>query len=161
MRNMAGTGTPDPLGNAVATVSYTHEKMVDLIVANPHIRQADLARHFGYTQAWVSRVIRSDAFRERMAARREELVDPLVLQSLEQRFQALVDQSLEILQEQLQAKPSADLALRAADLGARALGYGARAAGVQVNQQFVVHMPQKAASTQEWLESRSVVNASE
>lgn len=150
---------PDPFGNAIDKVGYTHDKMVDLIVANPHVKQADLAKYFGYTQAWVSRVIRSDAFRERVAARRDELVDPLILQSLEQRFQALVDQSLEILQEQLQAKPNADLALRAADLGSRALGYGARSAGVQVNQQFVVHMPPKSASTQEWLDSRTVVDA--
>jgi hypothetical protein len=78
------------------------------------------------------------------------------MQTLEERFAALCQQSLDILQEQLDMKPTADLALRAAELGARALGYGAKTVGVQVNNQFVVHAPAKAASTDEWLAGRTI-----
>jgi hypothetical protein len=138
----------------VQKVNYTHDAMIDLIIANPEVTGRMLAAHFGYSEGWVSRVVRSDAFRERLAARKTEVVDPLILESVDMRFELLVQRSLEVLQEKLAKEnaPSADLALKAADLGARALGYGAKSAGVQINQQFVVAMPKKAESGEEWLE---------
>jgi hypothetical protein len=140
-------------GAVIEKLSYSHKAMIDLLVANPMISQGELARAFGYTQAWISRIIRSDSFREQMAARTAEMVDPLVLQSIEQRFEALVTQSLDILQEKLErsAMPSADLALKAAELGTRALGYGAKTGNVNMTGTFVVAMPEKAANSQEWL----------
>lgn len=143
---------------AVQKVSYTHDAMIDQIIANPEVSGRQLAEHFGYTEGWVSRVVRSDAFRERLAARKAEVVDPLILESVDSRFELLLKRSLEVLQEKLkpEAAPSADLALKTADLGARALGYGAKQAGVQINQQFVVAMPQKAESAEEWLAGRTI-----
>jgi hypothetical protein len=147
---------PD-FGNAIEKVSYTHDAMIDLLIARPHVSQADVARHFGFTQSWISRVIRSDAFRERLATRKKELVDPVILESIETGFEALVSQSLEILRNKLDTDPSADLALKAAELGARAIGYGARPtlAINNVQQNFVVHVPAKARSADEWLADRS------
>ena len=141
-------------GNVIEKLSYSHKAMIDLLVANPMISQGELARAFGYTQAWISRILRSDSFREQLALRTSEMVDPLVLQSIEQRFEALVTQSLDILEQKLsrEAQPSADLALKAAELGSRALGYGARQGNINVNgNTFVVAMPEKAANSQEWL----------
>jgi hypothetical protein len=140
-------------GNVIEKLSYSHKAMIDLIVANPMISQGELARAFGYTQPWISRILRSDSFREQLAERTSELVDPLVLQSIEQRFEALVTMSLDVLEEKLQrsAQPSADLALKAAELGSRALGYGARQGNISVQGTFVVAMPEKAANSQEWL----------
>jgi len=140
-------------GNVIEKVSYSHKAMIDLMVANPMISQGELARAFGYTQPWISRILRSDSFREMLAQRTTELMDPLVLQSIEQRFEALVTQSLDILEQKLspQASPTADLALKAAELGSRALGYGARTGSISVNSTFVVAMPEKAGNSQEWL----------
>jgi len=140
-------------GNVIEKLSYSHKAMIDLLVANPMISQGELARAFGYTQPWISRILRSDSFREQLALRTSELVDPLVLQSIEQRFEALVTQSLDILEQKLtpQAMPSADLALKAAELGSRALGYGAKQGNVNVTTNFVVAMPEKAANSEEWL----------
>ena len=140
-------------GNVIEKLSYSHKAMIDLLVANPMISQGELARAFGYTQAWISRILRSDSFREQLALRTSEMVDPLVLQSIEQRFEALVTQSLDILEQKLsrEAQPSADLALKAAELGSRALGYGARQGNVTMQGTFVVAMPEKAANSQEWL----------
>lgn len=141
-------------GAVIEKLTYTHKAMIDLIVANPMISQGDLAKHFGFTPGWISRIIRSDSFREQMALRTQELVDPVVLQSIEQRFEALVMQSLDILSEKLErtAMPSADLALKAAELGSRALGYGARTGNINLSGNFVVAMPEKAANSQQWLE---------
>lgn len=140
-------------GAVIEKLSYSHKAMIDLLVANPMISQGELAKAFGYTQPWISRILRSDSFREMLAERTSELVDPLVLQSIEQRFEALVTQSLDILERKLmpEAMPSADLALKAAELGSRALGYGAKTGTLNVQANFVVAMPEKAANSQEWL----------
>lgn len=139
-------------GNVIEKLRYSHEAMIDLIVARPTITQRQIAKEFGYTEGWISRILRSDSFREALATRTKELVDPIVLQNIEQRFEALVHQSLEILAEQLQLHPSADLALKSAELGARALGYGARQGAVNVTTNFVVAMPEKAKDARQWLD---------
>lgn len=113
--------------NAIDKVGYSHDKMIDLIIANPRVKQDDLAALMGYTPGWVSRVVNSDSFKLRMASRRAELVDPLIVASLEERFQALATRGLEVMQEKLD-QPSdvvafADAA-KAVELGARGLAVG-------------------------------------
>lgn len=108
-------------------VRYTHAAMVDAIIQDPAISQNQLADIFGYTAGWVSQVIASDAFQAHLAQRKDELIDPTLRLTIEERFKALVQRSLEVLQEKL-AKPTHmipdQLALQAASLGARSLGLG-------------------------------------
>ena len=113
-----------------ARLRYSHEAMIDLIVMRPGISQNELAQTFGYTPAWVSVVMSTGMFRAALAARREELVDPAIRATLDERFQAVVTRSLEVLQEKLSAPSLAipdNLALRAAEMGAKALGLGGNA----------------------------------
>jgi len=106
-------------------VSYTHADMIDFIIQNPLTSQGEIAARYGYTQSWISNILASDAFQEAMAARREEIVDPEIKASIEERFRALVIQSLTRLQEKLNAPQVSDqVALRCAELGAKALGVG-------------------------------------
>lgn len=122
--------------SGIAKVSYTHDALVDQILANPSISQNALAVHFGYTPAWISQILTSDAFQARLAARRSELVDPQVIASVESNFKALVLRSQEILLERLN-RPNVEtgVALRALEVASRAAGYGARVeqTNVQVN----------------------------
>jgi len=138
-------------GAIVEKANYTHEAMIDCIIQNPSITQGELAQHFGYTEGWVSQILRSDALRELLAARKLELFDPVVLQGLEKRMEALAHHSIEILAERLQINRSADTALKVLEVTSRGLGYGAKQVGVQINQQFVVAMPQKAENGEEWI----------
>lgn len=138
------------VSQVIAKPSYTHAAMIDVIVMNPMVSQRDLAAHFGFTESWISQILRSDALRELLAARKAELIDPVVLQGIEKRMEALAMQSLEILQENLQTKRSADVAIKALDLTTRALGFGVKAVGVQINQNFVVAMPQKEVDGESW-----------
>lgn len=119
----------EPRPQAIAKLRYTHEAMVDLIIANPAISQNELARTFGFSAPWVSRVLASDAFQLKLAERSKEMVDPELRQSVELQFKGLVLRSLEILQEKLD-RPAADipdnLALRALEVSSRAAGYGAK-----------------------------------
>lgn len=111
----------------IVKVGYTHDAMINLIIADPCITQYELAAKFGYTASWVSQVISSDAFQSRLAERSAELVDPTIKATIEERFKALVLRSLEILREKLD-KPASQipdqLALRTLELSSRAAGYG-------------------------------------
>lgn len=143
---------------AIREVRYTHDAMIDLLIASPFISQGQVAAHFGYTQAWVSRIIRSDAFREAFAKRKSELTDPLLLKTIEEKFQSLVDRSLEVLLEKLELpNVGVDVAMKAAELGAKALGMTDRHSGTTNNTTFVVAMPEKAISAQDWIKAHSPV----
>ena len=138
----------------IAKVSYTHDAMIDMIIADPTVHQNDLARYFGFSPSWVSTVKNSDAFQARLAERRGELIDPVVVASIDERFRALADASLDLLLERVThpaLKPSDDFLIQTAKLSAGALGYGAKApAGNTVNLAVVVQVPPKIASSAEW-----------
>lgn len=109
-------------------VGYSHQAMIDLIIEKPWLNQNDIAKHFGYTPGWVSNVLASDAFQNAFASRKNEVVDPAIKASIEERFRALVIQSLNRLQGLLEKDDCPpNVALRAAELGAKALGVGGHA----------------------------------
>lgn len=115
------------MGNIVK-LRYSHEAMIDLIIASPAISQNELAMRFGYTPAWISNIFASDAFRAKLAERRKEVIDPTLVATIEERFRGLAYQSLEVLKRKLdEPAVKAEVALRAAELGAKALGLGGHA----------------------------------
>jgi len=120
------------MGN-LGKVRYTHTDMIDYLIANPSTSQGQLALRYGYTQGWVSNIMASDAWQAALAARRQELVDPTLAATLEERFRGMTLQSLERLQEKLSAPQVSDnVVLRALELGAKALGVGGNAAPKEV-----------------------------
>lgn len=127
-------------------LKYTHEAMIDMMVANPTITVREIAARFGLTEPWIYRIRSSDAFREKLKQRTAEIVDPLLIAEIEERFDAMVNRSLEVIMDKL-AKPAEEvdpeIALRAAALGAKARGYGGFGAKVA---------PQPMARPQGWLE---------
>lgn len=127
--DLVKTPSPAPTMGNLKKCNYTHDAMIDLIIANPTMTQDAVAAHFGYTPGWISNILASDAFQSKMAARREEIIDPELKASIEERFRALVIQSLKVLQDKLNKPQVSDqVALRAAELGAKALGIGGHAA---------------------------------
>lgn len=134
---------PSGAARGVQKVSYTHDGMIDLIIANPAILQNDLARQFGYSPSWVCQIIASDSFQARLAERTKELVDPTIRLTIEERFKALILRSLEILKEKLD-RPTGDipdnLALRTFELASRAAGYGARVEQTNVQVNLETHL---------------------
>ena len=137
--------------NAIQKVSYTHDAMIDQIIQNPWTSQGTLAAHFGYTPGWVSQVIASGSFQERMAERKNEIIDPAIKATIEERFKALIIQSINVLRTKLEASAvDGNLAVKVMEGAARALGYGARGPLLQQNNTFVVALPAKAQSSQDW-----------
>jgi hypothetical protein len=137
--------------NAISTVKYSHDAMIDMIIATPGIKQGELAKVYGYTEAWVSRVINSDAFQARLAQRKAEIVDPSLTASVEEKLRALASKSLDVVLDKLTLTQSPDLAIKAAEISVKALGYGARQKNAVVQNNFVVALPGKAASAQDWM----------
>lgn len=141
--------------NAVARVNYTHDAMIDIIIAKPEVSGNELARHFGYSVGWVSRVICSDAFQARLAERRTEIVNPGLLATFEERLKGLAMQSLDILVEKLDVTKDAGIAMKALELTTKSLGYGARQTNVAVQTNFVVALPGKADDAEGWSKTYS------
>lgn len=117
---------------AIQKVAYTHEAMIELLIegaARPGgISQKEIAAHFGYTEGWISRIFASEAFQERLYARKEQLLDPTLRASVKERLEALVRRSIDVLEKKLDQPVVSDtVALRALELGARGLGVGGNA----------------------------------
>jgi hypothetical protein len=113
-------------GRAIAHVSYTHDALIDMIMAEPERSQRSLAAEFGYTEGWISRIIASDVFQVRLAERKAQLVDPEIARTMNERLEAMAQQSLEIVERKLEQTKNPLYALQALGLASRALGYGMR-----------------------------------
>lgn len=135
----------------ILRVHYSHDAMIDLILGSPMVSQNEIAKHFGYTVPWVSRIINSDAFQARLAERKTELIDPVLAASMDEKLRAVAAKSLDVVLEKL-CLPVVDgkFALEAAGVVTKALGYGARQQNLNVQQNFVVALPGKAASAETW-----------
>lgn len=138
-------------------VHYTHDAMIDVILASPSISQKELAAKFEVSAAWISRVFGSDAFQAALAKRRADISDPFVVATMEERIKGLAFQSLEVLATKLEETQNADLALKSLDIAGKALGFGARSAPNNVQNNFVVQLPPKAASAEDWASKHKVI----
>lgn len=143
-------------GRRLQRVHYSHEAMIDVMIAEPTITQGELAKRFGRTQSWISIVIGSDAFQAALAKRRDDLTDPFLIATIEERFRGLAQQSLQVIARKLEETQNADLALKALDISSKALGFGARnpsTTNVQAN--FVVQLPSKIPDAADWAAAHS------
>lgn len=136
-------------GNRLQKVRYSHEAMIDVILTNPTMTQDELAKQFGKSRGWISIVMGSDAFQGALAKRRDDVTNPELIATIEERFRGVVQQSLQIISEKLDLTKNTDLALKALDIGSKALGFGARGPTTQNNNTFVVALPPKM-DTSEW-----------
>lgn len=122
-------------GHAIKHLRYSHDAMIDLLIERPMISQNELAAIFGYTPGWTSQVMSSDAFKAKLEMRRDELVDPTLRMTLNEKFAAMVNRSIDVVQNKLaDDHPDPEIALRAIELGAKAMGMGGnRAPTVVIN----------------------------
>lgn len=109
------------------TLNYSHEALIDLIMANPAATNEALGAKFGRSAAWVGMVKSSGLFREAYAKRVTGVVDPVLTATVEERLEMLTQRSLQVLNEKM-ARPSQDIpdsvALAAAALGAKGMALG-------------------------------------
>ena len=141
------------MGYELQKVRYSHESLADMLITNQQLTQKDLAWVFDRTPTWVSYVINSDSFQCYLEKRREEIVDPVMTLTIEERMRALVNNSTDILMEKLSASKDATLAVKCVEVATKCLGYGLRAAvevnNVNAQQNQIQLRPQTTRS--EWL----------
>lgn len=113
----------EPSGN---TLRYSPEVMIGLIIANPDWNHAKLAAAFGRKASWMAAVVASEVFQTALEGRREQILDPMIVATVEERFKALTIQSLSVLSEKLDLGKALQDAtvLKAVEIGVKALGMG-------------------------------------
>lgn len=119
-------------GARIAKVSVTHEAIMDWMVLNPEKSMRECAGSFGYTQAWLSSIVNSAAFRARLAEKRGEILSVVAL-GLPEKLTGIAHAALDNLARELDRNGDAELAMKAADLALRGLGVGAKTGGVTLN----------------------------
>ena len=99
----------EPAKPALKKLRYTHDAMIDEIIVNPSVSQGEIAQRFGFTETWVSIVINSDAFQEKLAERKAQLVDPKISASVEDRLAGIAARSLDRIAEKLDSPTAGNI----------------------------------------------------
>lgn len=135
-------------GTALAPTSqralYSHEAMIDLMIAHPEYSHAMLCSHFGRPASWLASVLASDSFQAAVEPRRHLILDPTLTATMQERFKALAIRTSNVMLEKLEAKEVSDfLVLKAGEISIKALGMGQK--GVeQPSQPAASSAPQKS-----------------
>lgn len=132
-------------------LTYTHKAMMDLILADPTMPIEDLAEHFGVTKAWAKKVTMSDAFQAVLDKRREEIINPIIVESATEKIRGLTNNTLDMLNSRVElgVVKTTEL-IEIAKIGMTSMGLLDTSDKVTNNNQFVVAMPSKVADADEW-----------
>jgi hypothetical protein len=107
-----------------------HENLIDWLIANPSMNRRQCADAFEITYTWLSVIMNSDLFKERLAIRQEEHAK-LISRTVIDQAQAVAEQSLDALSDRLETEhktlPIGEIREVAA-LALRTLGLGTPAA---------------------------------
>lgn len=103
-------------GQALQKISFSHDAIIDELLARPRTEQKALAAKFGYSVGWMCRLVNSDAFQARLAERKAALTDPGIARRINARLQGLTIQAVDTLSRKLDATDSAELALESLGL---------------------------------------------
>lgn len=119
-----------PVAQAAPAASpYSHDAMIQLMIAHPDWTQEQFAKAFGRRPSWFASVLASDDFQRALDPHRHLIADPSLTATLDERMRALALQSLSVLHTKLEGKEVLDLTvLKAVEIGAKALGMGQAAA---------------------------------
>jgi hypothetical protein len=75
-------------------VSYRHRAIARWLLANPDRALGECAAHFGYSQAWLSIIVNSDAFQALIAQLQDE-ADDAVIATVPDKLRACADMALD------------------------------------------------------------------
>lgn len=113
-----------PVGGQLVR-AYTPEAMIEVLIAHPDWALAQYAREFGRSKGWMASVLASEAFQQTMAPHKNQILNPAITATMEERVRALAIRSMDVLQEKLDSKEVSDLVvLKATELGIKGLGMG-------------------------------------
>lgn len=105
---------------------WWYEHLADLMIANPSMKQNDLAAHFNRSPSTISLIINSDAFKAYLAQRRAEYTKTLDA-SVRDKLLNVADKSFDLILQRFEKKRDTiplDSLQKLADSSLKALGYG-------------------------------------
>lgn len=119
-------------------ISNTHEALITFLIANPQAKLRDVAAEFGYSQAWLSSLMRSDLFQARLRERQDEVFAG-VAQEITEKLKSVADIGLEKLATQLEMSEDPRFIMESTKLALTNLGFGSKTGPVAgtVNAQNV------------------------
>lgn len=101
------------------------EELVQWILAHPGATHGEIGQAYGRPAGWFSTVLVMAEFQAALDPFRGEIQDPAIIATIEERLQALMLRSVDVLQAKMSvASPGDALVLEAAKIGVRALGLG-------------------------------------
>lgn len=107
-----------------------HDKLMEWLILHPERSRRECAEEFEVSYCWLSMVINSDLFREKLALRQEKHAE-FISRSVVDQAQALAEQSMDVLSDRLEtgraALPIGEIR-EIASLALRTLGLGGSAA---------------------------------
>jgi hypothetical protein len=126
----------------VTRLSHRHEAVLRAMLENPDARLGDIAALLGYTPAWLSTLIHTDAFRAELKKRQGELWEESSV-SIRERLTGIAEAGLDVLGERLANAETPTREVReTTQMALSGLGYsgggGANAGGQTVN---VINVP--------------------
>jgi hypothetical protein len=136
----------------IQKVSATHDKIIDIILSTNHkISYQEIASVMGYSPEMIGIIVRSDSFKTRLHERRQQVIDPMIVQKFEETLEELGDMAARTLMERIKARElsSKDL-IGVVNASANAKKYGARGQDGPVGPAGVVFVPVPAASAEAW-----------
>jgi len=107
----------------VKNVSNRHEAIIAFLVAEPEMKQSDVARHFKVTPSWLSTLIHSDAFKARLAERQDEFFSAALV-PIKDKLETLASTGLDKLQEKLEIETNTGEIREIVKLALDRAGYG-------------------------------------
>lgn len=143
VREAAILPAPEAPRPGPARLSHRHEDIARWLLENPTRPLKECAQHFGYTQAWLSCIIHSDAFQVRLRRLQEE-ADAIVVLDVPARLRGVAARAIEGLGDQVEHSLNdgngvlhRQFLLDTAELTLKSLGYGAPKAPLAPAAAFV------------------------
>lgn len=138
----------------IQKVRNIHDAIIDTMIAAPTLSQGELAKQFGYTQGWMSIILNSDSFRDALKRRREEIIDPKLLATVEDRLTAVANKAMERMLERLDLSSSSisnGELTKMVEVTTKGLGLGPQSRQPVLQQNlYVIPAPQRPANSKEW-----------
>jgi hypothetical protein len=138
---------------ALAKVRFYHDAIIDLILTNPSISQNELAQACGYSATWISIIVNSDSFKERLSERKAELVDPKLRATIAEKVDGAANRALDRIIDRLDSPVHGSI--KTQDLVSIAkLGVAPKTPPPPAAPNlYVVALPAPAGNSVEWLQS--------
>lgn len=131
-------------------MSIKHDTIMDFMLVNPTAKLSEIAAQFDVTQAWLSCIIHSDAFRIRLAKKQEDLFNGTVM-PLREKVVGIAHLAVDRLGEKVEKSEDANFLHETTDMLLHRLGWAPQrvasppAGTVNLQQNFYQADPQALA----------------